>query len=53
MKNLLWILNLIGLLLIVFAVYRFMADANVGVFLLGLGIALFCIGEVARRIWRK
>lgn len=53
MKNLLWILNLSGLLLIVFAVFRFMGDWEVGVLLLFLGIALFCAGEIGRRIWRK
>ena len=53
MKNLLLILNLAGLLLIVFAVFRFMADLETGVFLLFFGIVLFCAGEAARRIWRK
>ena len=51
--NLLWILNLGDLLLIVFAVFRFMADLETGVSLLFLGIVLFCAGEIGRRIWRK
>ncbi|HEX8566908.1 MAG TPA: hypothetical protein VF648_14790 [Pyrinomonadaceae bacterium] len=52
-RNLLWILNLGGLLLIMFAVFRFMSDLETGVSLLFLGIALFCAGEIGRRIWRK
>ncbi|HEX9927708.1 MAG TPA: hypothetical protein VGB02_04085 [Pyrinomonadaceae bacterium] len=52
-NNLLWILNLSGLLLIVFAVFRFMSDLETGVSLLFLGIVLFCAGEIGRRIWRK
>jgi hypothetical protein len=52
-SNLLWILNLGGLLLIVFAVFHFMADLETGVSLLFPGIVLFCAGEIGRRIWLK
>ena len=52
-NNLLWILNLAGLLLIVFAVFRFMSDLETGVSLLFLGIVLFSAGEIGRRIWQK
>ncbi len=52
MKYLLLILNLAGLMLIVFAIFRFMADTNTGVILLSLGIVLFIAAEIAKKVWR-
>lgn len=53
MRNLLLILNLAGLLLIVFAIFRFMADFTTGIFLLLSGILLFVGSEIAKKFWHK
>jgi hypothetical protein len=53
MKMFLLMMSLIGMLIVVFSIFRFMSDVETGVALLALGFFLFGGAEILRRIVRK